>query len=467
MKKLLLLFTFIGFASGIFAQGSKTINLATAGTLSTLLASTELTTITNLTLIGTIDARDFKTMRDEMPLLIVLDLSGVTIAAYNGVGGTSPISVDFPADAIPDYAFYNSNTWEVKKSLSTVTIPSSVTSIGEGAFWDCRGLTLINIPPSATSIGLGAFQGCIGLTNVTISSSVTSIGDFAFWGCSGLTTVTIPSSVISIGEGAFHDCSGLTTVAIPSSVTSIGDKTFWGCSGLTTVTIPNSVTSIGGGAFFDCIGLTTVTIPLSVTSIGYGAFFECSGLTTVAIPNSVTSIGDWAFSDCVGLTTVTIPSSVTSIGDYAFKGCSVLTSITTSRITPLDLSSSTNIFYKVNTTTCTLNVPLGSKSAYQVAPEWKDFTNIVEKNLTGIAPIISDQQLIVYPNPTSGKVKVAFDRIPQGGTTLTVNDFTGKTILTQFIQNKEEWINLGGNSPGVYLIRTNMKDFKVQKVILK
>ena len=444
MKKLLLLFTFIGFASGIFAQGSKTLNLATAGTLSTLLASTELTTITNLTLIGTIDARDFKTMRDEMPLLIVLDLSGVTIAAYNGVGGTSPISVDFPADAIPDYAFYNSNTWEVKKSLSTVTIPSSVTSIGEGAFWDCRGLTLINIPPSATSIGLGAFQSC-----------------------SGLTTVTIPSSVISIGEGAFHDCSGLTTVAIPNSVTSIGDKTFWGCSGLTTVTIPNSVTSIGGGAFFDCIGLTTVTIPLSVTSIEYGAFFECSGLTTVAIPNSVTSIGDWAFSDCVGLTTVTIPSSVTSIGDYAFKGCSILTSITTSRITPLDLSSSTNIFYKVNTTTCTLNVPLGSKSAYQVAPEWKDFTNIVEKNLTGIAPIISDQQLIVYPNPTSGKVKLVFDQIPQGGTTLTVNDFTGKTILTQFIQNKEEWINLGGNSPGVYLIRTNMKDFKVQKIILK
>ena len=112
-------------------------------------------------------------------------------------------------------------------------------------------------------------------------------------------------------------------------------------------------------------------------------------------------------------------------------------------------------------------VPVGSKSAYQVAEQWKDFTNIVEKDLTGIALITSDQQLIVYPNPTSGKVKLVFDQVPQGGTTLTVNDFNGKTILTRFIQNKKEWIDLKGNTPGVYLIRTNMKDFKVQKVILK
>ena len=810
MKKLLLLFTFIGFASGIFAQVSKTVNMATAGTLSTSLTSNELATISNLTLTGTIDASDFKTMRDNMPLLAVLDLGGVMITAYNGTGGTSLSNNDYPSNAFPADAFLNSNTWQGKRSLTTVTIPTSVTSIGDWAFEGCSGLTTVSIPSSVTSIGIGAFSGCSGLTTVTIPSSVTSIGDSAFYSCSGLTTVAIPSSVTSIGYGALAYCSGLTTVTIPSSVRSIGASAFANCSGLTTVTIPFSVTSIGdwafescialitvdsnnpnysgidgvlynkaqttliqcpiskigsftipssviligGDAFYNCSRLTTITIPSSVTSIGIIAFGNCSSLTTVTIPASVTSIGDeafagcsgltsittsritplnlsastnvfyqgntttctlivpydsksayqvanqwkdftniieaegfklssntvnvaaaegstatvdvtanveWAvssdqtwlvvspasgtgnntltftaeanapvgtrkaimtitatgigsqmitvtqvgcnvllnitagglasaltadelstisnltltgtidasdfktmrdkmpllavlylngvtivayngkggtyysrwgnynypanaipdytflnpdtrksktslisivlpssvtsiednaFANCIGLTTFTIPSSVTSIGDGAFAGCSGLTtftipssvtsigegafdscsgltSITTTRLTPIDLSSSSYVFYRVNKTTCTLYVPVGSKSVYQAADQWKDFTNIVEKDLTGIAPIIGNQQLIVYPNPTSGKVKLVFDQIPQGGTTLTVNDFTGKTILTQFIQNKEEWINLGGNTPGVYLIRTNMKDFKVQKVILK
>jgi hypothetical protein len=138
---------------------------------------------------------------------------------------------------------------------------------------------------------------------ITIPSSlggypVTSIGDGAFFSCSGLTSVMIPNSVTSIGEGAFFSCSGITSVTIPNSVTSIERGAFMGCSGLTSVMIPNSVTSIGGGAFWNCSGLTSVMIPNSVTSIGGGAFFSCSGLTSVMIPNSVTSIGEEAFKGC-------------------------------------------------------------------------------------------------------------------------------------------------------------------------
>ena len=106
---------------------------------------------------------------------------------------------------------------------------------------------------SVTSIGEGAFSGCSGLTSVTIPNSVTSIGGSAFQSCSGLTSVTIPSSVTSIGQSAFSYCSGLTSVTIPNSVTSIGNSAFSRCSGLTSVTIPNSVTSIGQSAFSDCI----------------------------------------------------------------------------------------------------------------------------------------------------------------------------------------------------------------------
>ena len=257
--------------------------------------------------------------------------------------------------------------------MISVTIPNSVTSIGEAAFADCSGLTSITIPNSVTSIGNYAFDYCKGLTSVvwnaencanapfynissqitsftfgdsvkhipaslccsmgkltsiTIPNSVTSIGDYAFSGCSGLTSITIPNSVTSIGYQAFRGCSGLTSITIPNSVTSIGNQAFCYCEGLISVTIPNSVTSIGEAAFADCSGLTSITIPNSVTSIGYQAFRGCKSLTSITLGNSVTSIGERAFEGCKSLTSVTIPNSVTSIGDYAVAWCSGLTSVT-------------------------------------------------------------------------------------------------------------------------------------------
>ena len=272
---------------------------------------------------------------------------------------------------IPESITYSGTTYSVTSvgngafaycsGLSSVTIGNSVTSIGKHAFADCSRLTSVTIPNSVTSIGYGAFHGCSGLTSVIIPNSVTSIGDDVFNGCSGLTSVTvdknngtydsrnncnaiietstnnlivgckntiIPNSVTSIGRNAFYGCSGLTSVAIPYSVTSIGGGAFCDCSGLTSVTIPNSVTYIGGYAFSGCSGLTSVTISNSVTSIGVYAFCDCSGLTSVTIPNSVTSIGYRAFANCSGLTSVTIPNSVTTIGKNAFSGCSGLTSVT-------------------------------------------------------------------------------------------------------------------------------------------
>ena len=107
-----------------------------------------------------------------------------------------------------------------------------------------------------TSIGDGAFSVCSGLTKITIPNGVTSIGDYAFSDCSGLTKITIPNGVTSIRDGAFSNCSGLTEITIPDSVTSIGDNAFSDCSGLTEITIPDSVTSIGDYAFYDCTNLT-------------------------------------------------------------------------------------------------------------------------------------------------------------------------------------------------------------------
>ena len=219
-----------------------------------------------------------------------------------------------------------------------VTIPSvvtdsdgvkhKVTSIGNKAFYECKGLTSVTIPDSVTSIGNNAFQYCRGLKTITIPENVTSIGKFAFQGCNALTSITIPENVTSIGSNAFSGCWALTSITIPENVTSIGDNAFCGCSKLKSITIPDSVTSIEKEAFMYCSGLTSINIPNGVTSIEQHTFDGCSGLTSINIPDSVTSIGESAFSDCSGLTSITISENVTSIGKEAFKGCSGLTSVT-------------------------------------------------------------------------------------------------------------------------------------------
>ena len=142
------------------------------------------------------------------------------------------------------------------------------------------------------------------MTSITIPSSVTSLGDYCFSFCSSLTSITIPSSVTSLGGSCFFDCSGLTSITIPSSVTSLGNHCFNGCSSLTSITIPSSVTSLGESCFGGCIGLTSITIPSSVTSLGKNCFYGCSGLTSITIPSSVISLGDFCFKACSGIETV-------------------------------------------------------------------------------------------------------------------------------------------------------------------
>jgi hypothetical protein len=131
------------------------------------------------------------------------------------------------------------------------------------------------------------------------------------------------------------------------------------------------VTTIGVEAFFYCSHLTSVTIPNSVTTIGDGAFNSCVNLRSVSMPDNVTTIGKIAFWGCTGLTSIIIPGSVTTIGEFAFQKCSGLTDITVNWATPLSVNS--NVFYDVNTTTCTLHVPAGTESLYRNASVWKDF----------------------------------------------------------------------------------------------
>ena len=252
---------------------------------------------------------------------------------------------------IPESVDYNGNTYPV-------------TSIGDHAFYECRGLTSVTIPNSVTSIGNYAFGYCSGLTSVTIPNSVTSIGSQAFWGCSTLNSLTIPENVTSIGIQAFNYCGNLTSITvengntkydsrencnaiierntnkllfgcmntiIPNSVNYIEEFAFFGCKSLTSMTIPSSVSSIGQYAFSDCSGLISMTINDGVTSIGVTAFKDCSSLTSITIPNSVVSIGGSAFWNCQGLTSITIPANVSTIGGNIFVGCQNMSEVIVSQ----------------------------------------------------------------------------------------------------------------------------------------
>jgi len=229
-------------------------------------------------------------------------------------------NVLFTADKKQLVAYYSTQT--------SYSIPNSVTSIGDSAFSFCERLTTLTIPDSVVSIGDSAFSWCKSLTSLTIPDSVTSISNGAFYKCKHLTSLTIPNSVTSIGDSAFWDCSSLTSLTIPNSVISIGDSAFEYCSSLASLTIPSSVTSIGDSAFSSCENLTLLTIPDSVTTICDEAFSWCSRLTSLTIPDSVTSIGNGAFYKCKHLTSLTIPNSVFFIGNWAFADCSDLTSLT-------------------------------------------------------------------------------------------------------------------------------------------
>ena len=269
-------------------------------------------------------------------------------------------------------------TWEYDESTKTLTFSGTgmiynyLNEEDDNAPWyKYRSKAqYIVINSGITQIHIGTFYAFINVKNATIPNSVTSIGENAFylvnnieyngsaegrlWGAycrNGYidgdfiysdntkkellryvgqdTEVTIPDGVTSIGTCAFREIykeSLITSVFIPESVTSIGNSAFSYCTSLTSVTIPKNVTSIGDRAFSYCTSLTSITIPENVTSIGGYAFYNCTSLTSVTI-QSVTSIGRSAFEDCTSLTSVTIPENVTIIGISAFEYCNQVSDV--------------------------------------------------------------------------------------------------------------------------------------------
>ncbi len=326
-----------------------TVKVYEAGTLSEKIAYNKMYKITNLKIIGEINGTDLRVIRemagkdvwgkDTDGMLSVLDLSDAKIVE----GG------DY-------YNYYENLTGRYGCSTSN------------------------------DKIGNYAFEGCSGLTSITLPSGVTSIGDSAFSGCIGLTSITLPSGVTKIGNYAFEGCSGLTSLTLPSGVTEICGSAFYGCIGLTSLTLPSGLTEIGNSAFSGCIGLTSLTLPSGLTKIGYDAFRDCIGLTSLTLPSGVTWIGSSTFKGCIGLTSITLPSGLTEICGSAFSGCSGLTSIYvyTEKLPKMGV----NVFDGCDAKKCTVYVPKGTYDDYWLS-EFGYFENIVEFDPTGINNVIT------------------------------------------------------------------------------
>ena len=353
-----------GEEHGSYENGVATV--VTAGTLSTLIPEEEKYTITKLKVVGPLNGSDIRYIRemagrdvngDETEgQLVDLDMSEASIVE----GGGEYTGSYYPNDD-PDAGYISSSYTSDNKVgnymfsltiLKNITLPSNITSIGEGAFCYCVSLPSITIPDGVTSIGEWAFQGCSSLANITIPDGLTSIEDFAF-----------------------YNCSSLISINIPDGVTSIGSTVFYHCSALPSITLPSNITSIGSGAFIGCSALASINIPSGVTSIGINAFLGCSSLANITIPDGVTLIEDNTFNGCTALTSINIPDGVTSIGRMAFEGCNSLLEVTSNASIPPTLGSS--CFQYIYSST--LIVPTGTYAAY-MASDWASyFTTIEEK----------------------------------------------------------------------------------------
>lgn len=245
-----------------------------------------------------------------------------TIIGYNGSGGSVTIPHmlgGYPVTAIgydgsTGYgAFYKCN------SLTSVTLPDTVTRIGSGAFAQCANLTSIHFSANIRTIDQGAFSQCGNLESISLPDGLTEVSDGLFSWCPKLKDVTIPDTVARIGMSAFSNCTSLQSVALPDGVTEIGSNAFDGCSSLESIHLPTGLKTLGSFAFYET-KLSSVTIPSGVTQIGDSVFYGCTSLAEINLPDTLETIGDGAFSG-TGIAGLTVPASVTSIGYEAFWCC--------------------------------------------------------------------------------------------------------------------------------------------------
>ena len=365
--------------------------------------------------------------------------------------------------------------------LTSLTLPNSVTTIEEGAFAYCSGITGdLVIPNSVVTIEPSAFHTCYGFNgSLVLGTGVTSIGAWAFNSCDGLTGVlNIPGNVASIGEDAFVYCNFDGIVVDPENpnydsrndcnaiIATSTNELVTGCK---NTVIPNTVTAIGNNAFKGITGMTSMIIPESVETIGNNAFALCFDLTgDLIIPNSVTYIGESAFFQCEGLDgKLILGESVSYIGDWAFRKCSHISEAVSLATTPATLGTDLGGMVFAEFGTPVLTVPCECSDAY-LNSQWYDpygmvgFYEFVEDctAISEVEPVVT----AVYPNPTYGKVKIEAENIQN----ITIFNILGEKVFENSADGDVFEYEFSNQSTGMYLIKVETaKGVETTRVTVK
>lgn len=501
MKKTYLLLFCLFLSLWANAIVSITIDLTTAGTLSSNLTSDELSTVTNLKITGPIDNRDFLTMRDNMPVLTSLDISSVQIVAlgyYSEGANTIPSNafsnkITLQEIKLPnDLVGINYNSFEAC-GLLTISLPNTIKFIKDLAFYNCGGLTgsltlphdlesigyrsfgfcssLIGdliIPNKVKTIGKDCFISCSGFNgNLILAPNISEIPIGAFWGCNQLLSVSFPESLIIIKNGAFYRCTKLKGPLIfPEGLVTIEQDAFKDCYSINgNLSLPSTLRVIGNDAFSGCRNLKdNLVFPSSIIAIGAGAFNFCYSFTgELNIPRSTTNIAAKTYENCQELLSLVIPNTIKSIGSHAFMGCYALTSITTHSLNPIDLSTSPFVFSGVNKNTCTLYVPIGTKLLYENADQWKDFLNIVERDATSSFKNGLSETIKLYSNHETSSIVITGIT---GNTIVSIIDINGNILSKKSIYNESK-ISIEHLPQALYLINISNDNNTLTKKIIK
>lgn len=357
----------------------KTVEVKTAGTLSTLIPASEKNEVTSLTVSGTLNGDDVLYIREmagqdvegneTQGKLTDLDLSGVTLTNGGGAYYQDSWSSYYTAtsyDVSEDedeyyctdlsYAFSGTN-------LKSVVWPTTMWEVGEGALSYCTDLASFTLGTQTNEIKSRAFYGCTSLAGIALTDGILYVDDYAFANCTSLKSIALPREVETIYRNTFAGCKALESVTMGSAVGEIRESAFNGCSALRSIELPAGLTKIGNAAFDGCSSLTAITLPKGLRTLGDGVFEGCTSLGAIdvangntsfassggvlynqamnllivcpvgktgsyAVPNGVEEISASAFSRCSGLTAITLPESLSTIGSEAFYRCTSLASLT-------------------------------------------------------------------------------------------------------------------------------------------
>ena len=249
-----------------------------------------------------------------------------------------------PVKEIDPFAFWKCT------DLVSVTIPGTVTDVGNDAFskcsgleWaaflgdckttvhpsafvDCSSLTLVEFKPNM-HLGDGVFENCVSLKEITLPGGLTQIDYDLFKGCTALERVGIPAGVFSIGYSAFEGCSSLEGIVLPEELTGMGTGVFKDCTALKYIRLPDKLQQVENRTFMGCSALETVDLPAGLLMVGEDAFNGCSSLTRIDLPGNVREIGAYAFQNCTALSQPVLPEGLKSIGYCAFANCSNLQTV--------------------------------------------------------------------------------------------------------------------------------------------